>query len=232
MQHFKTLLIAVLSISLLGIAQFIAATAVSMARFPDGYSFSENFLSDLGRASIASSSMFNGSLVVLGLSLLPLFGMVTVLDPRRSVSAQATTVLGVVSALGIVGLGLTPIDRQFISHHVALAAWLFPMLYMTVSFFYVVSRSPHVGVWFLSASLVMVVGMTIVLLNTKITTVELLQKSVVVCGFVWLLYIIAFICQSGLAMIKNWNNEDDEREQREQEYFSTLIQQRNHKPGD
>jgi len=223
MHQFKTLLITVLSIAVIGVGQFIFCTTISMAKFPDGYSFSENFLSDLGRASVDNSSMFNGSMIILGLSLIPLFGMVTALDPRRSFSAKATTVFGIISAAGIIGMGMTPIDRQFVSHHVALAAWLFPMLYMSVSFFYVVSRSPHVGVWFLSASFVMVIGMIVILLNTRITTIELLQKAVVFCGLVWLVYVIAFICQSGVTMVKNWDVEDHEREEKENEYYSTLI---------
>jgi hypothetical membrane protein len=222
----------VLLLAVLGIGQFVFCTVICMANFPAGYSFSKNFLSDLGRASVNNSSWFNGSMIVLGLTLMPLFGMVTALDPRRSISAKVTTLLGVISALGIVGMGMTPIDRQFFGHHVALAAWLFPMLYMTVSFFYVVSRSPNVGVWFLSASLIMVIGMIAVLFNTRITTIELLQKTVVVCGLIWLIYVIAFICQSGISMIRNWEDSNHLREEKENEYFSTLANQGSRKQSD
>lgn len=223
MQYFKTTLIVVLTIAMLGLVQFLACTAYSIATFPEGYSFSNNYLSDLGRKSVENSAIFNGSMMLLGICLIPLFGMITAMDTRQSISAKLTTAFGIVSALGIVGMGMTPIDRQYISHHIALAIWLFPMLYLTISFFYVVARSPHVGIWFLSGSLLMVVGMIVVLLNTQLSTYELLQKAIVICGLIWVIYVIAFICQSGITMLKGWTPSDDRREEKEKEYFSTLV---------
>ena len=78
------------------------------------------------------------------------------------------------------------------------------------------------GIGFLSAALLMVVIMIAVMLRTELSTLELLQKAVVVCGLVWLTFIIAFIIQSGVYVLKNWDHDDLEKEKLEQEYFTEL----------
>ena len=216
----------VVAASILGVIQFLICTGISMSRYPDGYSFSANSLSDLGRNAYEHHAIFNGSLIILGLALTPLFIMMWVTDPRRSFSIRVTAVFGVISTLGLIGVGLSPVDRDFVMHFSSLALWLFPMLYMSISFFTAASRSPYVGIGFLAAGLIMVVVTIAVLLNTELSTLELLQKSVVVCGLVWLAFIIAFITQSGVFILTHWDHDDVERARLEQEYFSQLRTRR------
>ena len=95
-----------------------------------------NFLSDLGRQSTSHHAVFNGSLIFLGISLIPSFGILWLINTNRMWSMKVTAVFGIISAFGLIGLGLTSVDREFVLHHVALAIWLFPMMYMTVTFFF------------------------------------------------------------------------------------------------
>lgn len=222
-QKFKTLLIAVIVIAILAILQFAVCTAIAMVRFPDGYSFSENFLSELGIQGYPGHSLFNGSIIALGAMLLPMFVLLWLIDPRNSFSIRATSVFGILSAFGAIGVGFWTYDRQLVLHHIAMAAWLFPMLYMVVTFFYAASRSPYAGVGFLSVSLAMVVGMIFVLSTTKTSSVQLLQKTVVICGLIWLSFIVAYIWQAGNAILNDWVEDDGTRERKEQSYLSSLT---------
>lgn len=222
-QQFRILLFAVLGLASLGLLQFVICTAVAMARFPDGYSFTENYLSELGFVAYPGHSLFNGSLVFLGVSLMPLFGLLWATDVQGSYSLRASAVLGLVSALGIIGYGSWTYDRQFILHHIALALWLLPMLYMVVAFYFGAARSQVVGIGFLAASLVMVLVMIVVLTSTRTTSAQLLQKMVVICGIVWLAFMVAFVYQSGLAILQQWEEDDGSREKKEQQYWSSLT---------
>ncbi len=126
-------------LALLGILQFALSVYHAINIYPDGYSITNNFLSDLGRTATLKgadnavcASIFDRSVVALGISLIPFFSvMPTVLQKGRSVLC----VLGVLSAIGLIGIGLTPYDRYFVAHHVALGLWIGPMLLMVVTFF-------------------------------------------------------------------------------------------------
>lgn len=218
---FRLSLILVVAAAVIGVIQFLICTGLSMSRYKD-YSFANNSLSDLGCMANEHHAIFNGSLIFLGLAVTPVFIMMWITDPRRSFSIRATAVFGIISTIGLIGVGLSPVDRHFVWHFISLALWLFPMFYMTVSFFTAASRSPYVGIGFLSAALLMVVIMIAVMLRTELSTLELLQKAVVVCGLVWLTFIIAFIIQSGVYVLKNWDHDDLEKEKLEQEYFTEL----------
>ncbi len=181
-----------------------------------------NFLSDLGRQSTSHHAVFNGSLIFLGISLIPSFGILWLINTNRMWSMKVTAVFGIISAFGLIGLGLTSVDREFVLHHVALAIWLFPMMYMTVTFFFAASRSHYTGIGFVAASLVMVVVMIVILLRTEMTSTQLLQKAIVLCGFVWLFYVIAFIYQAGRYVLKNWGRIEDHTDE-EESYFTKLL---------
>jgi len=124
-----------------GIAQFVFSLALAIDQYgdEDGYSITENFLSDLGRTrtvdglnNVAASAIFNRSVVILSLSLVPFFcALTTVLHKHRA----SVPSFGVVSSLGLVGIGLTPYDRYFVAHNVALGLWLGPMLVMVLGFY-------------------------------------------------------------------------------------------------
>ena len=125
-------------VALVGIGQFLYAVVDAMNAFPGGYSIAENFLSDLGRTTThnnqdntASASIFNRSIIALGISLVPFFSvMPSVLDRRVWMIRSA----GVLSATGLIGIGLTPYDLYFVEHHLALALWIIPLLVTVVAF--------------------------------------------------------------------------------------------------
>lgn len=221
--QFKILLFGVISLAILGIVQFLICTIIAMIRFPEGYSFFNNFLSELGMMGHAGHSVFNGSMITLGCMLLPMFVLLQMVDPRENFSVRATSAFGIMSALGAIGVGTWTFDRQLVLHSLSMAMWLLPMLYMVVTFFFAASTNPIMGAGFVGTSLVMVCGMIGVLMNTKTTSVQLIQKSVVLCGMVWLSFIVAYIWQSGVAILNDWIEDDGSREKRERSYFSALT---------
>lgn len=125
-------------VALLGIAQFLYLVPRAMSVYPGGYLISHNFLSDLGctvtssgRDNSASATIFNRSIILLGILLIPFFtALPTVLENPHWIIRCA----GVLSALGLIGVGSTPYDRYFVEHFVALGLWIFPMLVMVVTF--------------------------------------------------------------------------------------------------
>ena len=125
-------------VALLGIAQFGYGLVRAVRCYPGGYLLSEHFLSDLGRTvtsngqiNTVSASIFNQSVIVLGCSLIPFFlAMPEVLETGR----WLVRLSGVLSALGLVGIGLTPYNSHLAAHLVALCLWLVPMLVSIVVF--------------------------------------------------------------------------------------------------
>jgi hypothetical membrane protein len=228
-QQFKILLIISLSLAVIGVVQFLACTSVAMINFPGGFSFAKHYLSDLGRHTTEYYTTFNGSLIFLGFSLIPSFVMFWLINFNRMWSMRATTIFGVISACGLIGMGMASVDREFLVHYISLGLWLFPMIYMTVSFFFASARSQYVGVWFLSASLITVIAMIAILLQTELTSLQLLHKSVIFCGMIWLVYVIGFLYLAGRYLLKNWEVPHDLSDV-EEAYFSTLVRDRRREP--
>ncbi len=223
-QQFKILLVISLSLAIIGVLQFLLCTTIAIRDYPGGFSFAKHYLSDLGRQNTDRHAVFNGSLIFLGLSLVPSFVMIWLINFNRLWSMRATTIFGLISASGLIGMGLASVDREFVVHYVSLGIWLFPMIYMTVCFFFASARSHYVGIWFLSASLLMVITMITVLLQTELTSLQLLHKSVVFCGMIWLFYVIAFLFQAGSYLLKNWDLTEDLTEV-EENYLDTLLRE-------
>ena len=223
---FKFWLSLSIGLATIGVVHFLGCTAVAMAHFPDGYSFDGNFLSDLGRSSMRYSDWYNFTLILLGLSLYPLFLTLILVDPRDSLSLKLAAGFGMLSATGLIGLGMTPIDRFIVLHYLALGVWLFPMFYTVITFYYGAARSSLAGVGFIALSLAMVVSMLIVLLRTEVSSFQILQKIIVVCGIIWLMYIIGFIFQSGRIILKTMKEPDFSRAEAEDDYFSEMYRQK------
>jgi hypothetical membrane protein len=223
---FKFWLSLSVALAIIGVLHFLGSTAVAMAHFPEGYSFEVNFLSDLGRSSMKYSDWYNFTLILLGVSLYPLFLTLILVDPRDSLSMKLAAGFGMLSATGLIGLGMTPIDKFFVLHYLALGVWLFPMFYTVITFYYGAARSSLAGVGFIALSLLMVVTMLIVLLRTEVSSFQILQKIIVVCGIVWLMYIVGFIYQSGRIILKSMKEPDLSRLEAEDSYFSEMYRQK------
>lgn len=223
---FKFWLSVSIAMATIGVVHYLGCSAVAMAHFPDGYSFEGNFLSDLGRSSMEYSDWYNLTLILLGLSLYPLFLTLILVDPRDSLSMKLAAGFGMLSATGLIGLGLTPIDKFIVLHYLALGVWLFPMFYTVITFYYGAARSSLAGVGFIALSFIMVISMLVILLRTEISSFQILQKIIVACGIVWLMYIIGFIYQSGRVILKTMKEPDFSSIEAEDVYFSEMYRQK------
>ncbi len=120
-------------VAIVGIIQFGVAVGGAMNASAQEYRMTSQFLSDLGRSdNPASAPIFNRGVIFLGLTLIPFF----LVMPRVLHRLRTTLrVAGVMSACGLIGIGLTPYDRYFAAHQVFLVLWIAPMLLLMVLFF-------------------------------------------------------------------------------------------------
>lgn len=128
------------AVCFLGVLQFVGCTALAMLYYPGGtlgdhqtigYSFFANYLSDLGRTAAwsgadngVSAALFNTSIVLLGLSTVPFFLFLPLHAPDRAGTLWAAAAFGVLSAFGLIGIGLLPYDTHLAGHMQALFWWL------------------------------------------------------------------------------------------------------------
>ena len=139
MFSFSRLHLLVSLVACAGILQFLAslflavnlyAGGTGMQPESKGYSWTGNFSATGGahgpgqaQTTPSPARMFNRSVLLLGSSLLPFFAVLpSVLERNRA----AIWLAGTLSACGLVGIGLTPYDRHFVAHHIALGAWVGP----------------------------------------------------------------------------------------------------------
>ena len=166
-----------------GLLQFVICLLIAVSDFPGEYSFGHHFLSDLGRSKHPSAPFFNNSVIVLGLCLIVFFS-----NAFRAADSRTFTVSGILSALGLIGIGLTPLDLYFLGHHLFLVLWLGPMLVMVVFSMTLFGKR--------YASLGAVIGSALIYLIVRYIAsagshdAPFYQKIVVVMAFVWL----AVIC--------------------------------------
>lgn len=140
-------------IACLGIGQFLVslilavnlyAGGTSLEPRSQGYAWTGNFLSDLGRTrawsgadNAASARKFNRAVIVLGASLLPFFAVLAwVLEQSRA----AIWLSGTLSACGLIGIGLTPYDQHFVAHHIALGVWIGPMFILVLAYLFAATQ--------------------------------------------------------------------------------------------
>jgi len=110
-----------------------------------GYSFLNNFFSDLGRVeslqnpaknNFISCALFNLSLLLVGICFSILFYKIRKAFIGHKFLSIMATILGVCSGLAFVGVALTPVD-VFLQSHVIFANWAFRFLF-GASFFYAI----------------------------------------------------------------------------------------------
>ena len=165
-----------------GMAQFGINLSVAVTSFGDRYSFSRNFLSDLGRAAKPSAPYFNVGVILLGLSLTVFFANAARQDDRRVFG-----IAGIVSAAGLVGIGLTPLDRYFLEHHIFLVMWLLPMFVMIFSSIQMFDGS--IRRFVIIAGLTLWLLMSLYVSSAGSHSAPFHQKIVVIFAIGWLLLI-------------------------------------------
>ena len=109
-----------------------------------GYSFSLNFLSDLGRANgyagqnnTLSFYSFNLSLAIIGIAFLTYFLFLPSLhnsNPRSFLFSRIGSFFGCFSSICFVGVGITPAD-SLLDMHIFFANWVFRSMCIAVLFY-------------------------------------------------------------------------------------------------
>ena len=103
-----------------------------------GYSITHNYFSDLGRYISYSGQLnrisfwlFNGSVILCGLSFCMFFTSYNAFLQRYKVNkniVRLATVFGVLGSLSMVGLGVTPVDL-YLEAHELFATWTFRLFF-------------------------------------------------------------------------------------------------------
>ena len=131
-------------ISLVALAMMTYNGGNAIDNFSNGYSFSLNYLSDLGR-NIGYSGVnntlpfysFNLSLIIIGISFLIYFLFLPSLHNKSSISfllSRIGGVFGCFASICFAGVGLTPSDL-FFDLHVFFANWVFRSMSLAVFFY-------------------------------------------------------------------------------------------------
>jgi hypothetical protein len=130
----KLLILCLIGFALYGILNVLAMIVYPGGTSSDaektGYSFLENFFSDLGMVrtyagepNTLSSSLFASALVLVGLVLILFFLLLSTYFPEPSLGknlSRAGTIAGVLSGISCIGIALTPWDR-FLAVHMVFA---------------------------------------------------------------------------------------------------------------
>jgi hypothetical membrane protein len=210
-----------------GIAQFAICVYLAIEAYPGGYALDSNFLSDLGcsrtslgDANTVSATLFNYSIIVLGCAMLPFL----VVMPSTLVQAQGVMrFCGVMSSLGLIGIGMTPYDQYWVEHHLALLLWLGPLV-TTVIVYFVAARDNGTDSWVLGAGTGLfaaaVCGYTFVGSHDGHVV---FQKLVAVVGICW--FCVVFVSVS-LAVVQPVIRRRVVAERQAEEYLTTLARNR------
>ena len=111
-----------------------------------GYSFTENFLSDLGRTltfsgefNFLSSQLFNMSLILAGgvFALFYLQVRKVFNSDKQNIFAFIGSFFGILGGISLVGVGLTPADL-YLDLHIICANWLFRFMFVASLFYTIV----------------------------------------------------------------------------------------------
>jgi hypothetical membrane protein len=226
-------------VAFLGIVQFLVAVAIAIQHYPAdfgrGYSIFDNYLSDLGRSrtfwgqdNSVSAALFNRSAVILGASLLPFF---VILPTTIGALRKAVWVSGILSALGLIGIGLTPYDLHFTAHMTALGLWIGPMVVLVVCHLIASGLDDEISLARKACALALVLALvTYALLGTQREGI-IVQKLTVGVAMLWFLMIGVRV---GGTVVRIVSTRNPAIEQQARRYMETLRyghRRRNAKPA-
>lgn len=211
-------LMGAVAVAVASIIQFAVIVPKAMDRYPGGtilddtthgYVWAENWLSDLGRRrawngedNSASAELFNGSIIVLGFGMMSFFFA----SNRAFEEATALRVLGqlcgVVAGVGLVGIGLTPVDRYDAAHINALLLWIIPMGMYAVIFAIDCWNSGGFGsLVLLIACMALVFGIAMYAMSTATSEAIRMQKIVALLSVAWFLIITLRVSMAAFYII-------------------------------
>jgi len=114
-------------ITMIGGFQFILLTFIAMIFYHGGYSFTEDYFSNLGTTVNVNTGAPNGisrilfliACVVVGASLIPFWAVLTVLFTKSKLTFYISlfgSVIGVASSIFLMGIGIFAEDTQYFLH--------------------------------------------------------------------------------------------------------------------
>lgn len=171
--------------------QFLVMVPLAALAYPDpeGYSFTQQFLSELGCVSTSDhlhAFLFNISLAVFGCGLCYLFGLIVKAASDGPVELLVVAECGFGAAVSLILVALLPYDVFPHGHTVAMITWLMLMIPMFMGWMEWVRHMPGRSAIFLlfgrSLQLVVVSFPIVAMLHYG----PLFQKVVVVLSIVWL----------------------------------------------
>ncbi len=203
---------------ILGILQFVQGILQAIRVYPEPFWIFDRFLSELGHDSqltAESQRLFTRSIVLLGLSMFPFFYSIARAH-AEDLSDQATSFCccGIASAMGLIGIGVSPYNRYPTLHVISILLWLAPMLFMVMRPLPGMEQR-HSGIA-LAFRRAVVVGTAIYLPGMLllpilsqsegsifIRTVMITQKALVVTSLLWLITLLRLIAIAFIKQITN-----------------------------
>ena len=192
-------------LALVGIAHFFYAVVAAMSVFPGGYLNTENFLSDLGRSvtlnnqdNSASAAIFNRAAILLGSTLVLFFAVMPAVLEKRAWLVRG---FGVMSALGLIGIGLTPYDLYFAEHMLALGLWMIPLLGTVIVFAVSVDLDHKGSAILLLCTLLVVFAAGAYVFASDFNGHVVFQKVLVVAAAVWFCLVLVLVSISTVQSI-------------------------------
>ena len=194
------------------IAMFYYSGGTSWNKLAEGYTFWHNVMSDLGRtvsysglSNTVSSTIFNSSLIIFGISIIIIYLSLskTFLPYKRIINY--IKIIGIISGLGMIGVALTPDD--ILSDEHMLAVWIWILSLSTVLILFILSKVTHQiydSIFYVSAILLVAVFVHIGqgLLDMWSPIVATTQKIVVYLNVLWYLLISKNIINQNQQLIK------------------------------
>jgi hypothetical protein len=189
----------------LGLAQFVQGISRAVEAYPAKYDWSGQFLSELGmtrtwsgESNMAGSLLFTRSMVGLGLLLIPFFSSLRRVESDSPYRDLASAWCGCVSACGLIGLGLTPLDKMMTLHNGFLAVWLFPLVVAMLV------RLPQAwrSIPSLALSLLLTMTIAVFALSMGMRSAPLVQKAVIVLSALWLLDVVWQVVGAGTQYVR------------------------------
>ena len=223
-----------------GIGQFAGCVFVAVRMYPGQaassrveYQLSQNFLSDLGCTQTATgrnntevAGIFNRSVVALGLAMIP---FLLLLPADWEQGRTIMQIAGVSSAVGLIGIGLTPYDRYFIAHHVALGLWLLPLFLIVVAYFVAYLHRGEASPWLGAGTIVLLAAMAGYALAGSHSGYVVFQKVMALCALAWFAAVFARV---GVIMVQSLPSRRRRLvEQQARHYLANLSHGYRRKPG-
>lgn len=199
-----------------GLLQFVSCVSMAAISAPD-FEFGRSFLSTLGVSDnsaitvigVRANTVFNTSVVLLGGSLILFFVLAFDLRTEATFGLVMFLTAGCCSALGLIGIGLTPMDVYLVEHNVFLAVWLLPMTVM------VLAGVPVIGVGEFGRGLALlaalgVVAATAFFVFTLLTdNAPAMQAVVILASCTWLLLVCCHVVRAAVFLITEMRHGND-----------------------